>query len=175
MYPCLARDRECVQGRGHLHVTLQPRGLPCIFTTLAQLSLPGWLPQSLLCSRDVGVTPLVLPFGGIPLCLPLTRPGEPPGASPPQPQQLNMQTKCSMGSHSWTHIYSLSQFVNRQKNLAGYSHFPALHGIEDQFPIDFTSCQQSPREILQLLLAGPGTMSTEAEPTQPLEEPPAPK
>lgn len=173
MYPCLARDREWVQGRGHLHVTLQPGGLPCIFTTLAQLNLP----QSLLCSRHVGVMPLVLPFGGIPLYLPLTRPGEPPGASPPQPQQLNMQTKHSMGSHSWTHIYSLGciQFVNWQKNLAGYCHFPALHGIEDQLPIDPTSCQQCPREILQLLPAGPGTMSTEAEPTQTLEEPPAPK
>lgn len=82
--------------------------------------------------------------------------------------------KHSMGSHFWTHMYSLGQFVNRQKNPAGYSHFPALHGIADQLPIDPTFCQQSPREILQPLPAGPGTTSNEAEPTQPLEKPPAP-
>lgn len=37
-----------------------------IFTTLAQLKQPGWLPQSLLCSRDVGAVPQVLPFWGCP-------------------------------------------------------------------------------------------------------------
>lgn len=77
-----------------------------------------------------------------------------------------------LDTHIQPWLYTVCELAEKPSRLLP---LPCLHGIEDQLPIDPTSCQQSPREILQLLPAGPGTMSTEAEPTQTLEEPPAPK